>query len=388
MSNHQFLERKPISGGVTGKTRPDVLFLLHLPPPVHGSSIVGQAVRESELVNQTFNCRFINLLASRTVGDSGKLNFAKLFSFASQFFRLSRELLTRQPDLCYFALTTTGFAFFRDAILCALIKLARVPVVFHLHNKGVAGKSANRLYQRFYHFVFSNARVILLSEHLYSDVARFVPEEFVHVCSNGIPDTANNRPHSISEDANVNILFLSNLVTSKGPVDLVAACALLRDRGLKFNCTFVGAEGDISQQEFTEEINRHELGHQVQYVGPKFGQEKQEYFRAADIFAFPTYFECFPLVALEAMSYSLPIVSCPEGGIPDQVVDGVTGFLVKQRDVNLLADRLETLIRDKPLRAQMGVAGRDRYVAMFTDGAFESRFVAILQALSLSKTKS
>jgi glycosyltransferase involved in cell wall biosynthesis len=81
------------------------------------------------------------------------------------------------------------------------------------------------------------------------------------------------------------------------------------------------------------------------------------------------------------MSYFLPIVSCPEGGIPDQVDESVSGFLVPQRDVERLADRLEQLIKDEPLRTRMGIAGRERYVAKFTDHAFEARLVAILQSV-------
>ena len=46
-----------------------ILFLLHLPPPVHGSSMVGKWINESELVNGSFDCRYINLLASKSVNE-------------------------------------------------------------------------------------------------------------------------------------------------------------------------------------------------------------------------------------------------------------------------------------------------------------------------------
>ena len=44
----------------------NILFLLHVPPPVHGSSMVGKAIADSELINSTFRCRYLNLLMSRT----------------------------------------------------------------------------------------------------------------------------------------------------------------------------------------------------------------------------------------------------------------------------------------------------------------------------------
>ena len=69
----------------------------------------------------------------------------------------------------------------------------------------------------------------------------------------------------------------------------------------------------------------------VKVSGPKYGEEKFREFQRADIFVFPTYYEVFGLVILEAMQYSLPVVSTFEGAIPDIVVENETGFLVEHR---------------------------------------------------------
>ena len=60
------------------------------------------------------------------------------------------------------------------------------------------------------------------------------------------------------------------------------------------------------------------------------------------------------------MQFSLPVVSTFEGGIPDIVENGKTGFLVKQEDVEALAEKLEILINNPRLREQMGQHGRKR----------------------------
>jgi glycosyltransferase involved in cell wall biosynthesis len=78
------------------------------------------------------------------------------------------------------------------------------------------------------------------------------------------------------------------------------------------------------------------------------------------------------------MQFSLPIVSTFEGGIPDVVENGVTGFLVPQKDVEALADKLEILIKSPELRKQMGAAGRKKYEEEFTLERFEGRMVEIL----------
>jgi glycosyltransferase involved in cell wall biosynthesis len=79
------------------------------------------------------------------------------------------------------------------------------------------------------------------------------------------------------------------------------------------------------------------------------------------------------------MSYGLPVIATPEGGIPAMVQEGVTGYLVPHGNVAVLADALETLIRNPELCASMGENGRKRYLECFTLERFEQGLCNILQ---------
>jgi glycosyltransferase involved in cell wall biosynthesis len=79
-----------------------------------------------------------------------------------------------------------------------------------------------------------------------------------------------------------------------------------------------------------------------------------EYYRAADVYAHPAKAETFPTVILEAMACGTPVVASAVGGIPEQVRDGETGFLVAQGDDAMLAERLATLERELDLARTMG----------------------------------
>jgi len=106
-------------------------------------------------------------------------------------------------------------------------------------------------------------------------------------------------------------------------------------------------------------------------------------FSKTDIFAFPTYYhnETFGWVNLEAMQYSIPVISTFEGGIPDVIDDGNTGFLVPQKNALALAGRLELLINNSTLRLKMGEAGRIEYEKEFTLDVFERNMEGILKEL-------
>ena len=359
-----------------------ILFLLHQPPPVHGSSIIGRNILQSKKINQKFSCQYINLLASKNIEETGNFKFSKILHTFKLNFLLLHQLLKGKPQLCYIALTVTGYAFFRDFFLIVLLRLFKVKTVYHLHNKGVVKKQEKKTYKLLYSYIFKNTDVILLSEILYEDIKSFVPFSKVHICPNGIEDTLlKNNNHT--ENKKTKLLFLSNLIESKGVFVLLEACYLLKNKGLEFHCEFVGKEADVSKNIFEKKVIDLSLQDYVRYAGAKYEKKKEEVLSQTDIFVFPTFYEyeCFPLVLLEAMSYALPVISTYEGGIPDIINNEKTGFLVPQRNIEILAEKLEILIKDADLRKTMGKAGRKKFEKEFTMLIFEKNILQILNSL-------
>jgi glycosyltransferase involved in cell wall biosynthesis len=231
--------------------------------------------------------------------------------------------------------------------------------------------------------VFKNADVILLSKYLYLDIQKYMPENRVHYCPNGIPEEVTSSRCQLMDQVpiakeKIEILFLSNLIESKGVFVLLEACKILLNKHLNFHCTFIGGIGDVSEQRFWHKVQKMSLEYCVTYAGKKYNASKESELAASDIFAFPTHNECFPLVLLEAMQHNLPVVSTFEGGILDIVENGVTGFLVPQKDAQALAGKLELLIQNKKLREDMGRKGRLRYEQNFTSKHFEVNLSTIL----------
>jgi glycosyltransferase involved in cell wall biosynthesis len=356
-----------------------IIFVLHLPPPIHGSSIVGESIKNSTIINGTFESSYMNLLVSRVMNETGKTSSMKILRFAGVWFSLLAEIVKKKPELCYLALTASGAAFYKDVFLVALLRLFKIKRVYHLHNQGVSKNETNRIHRFFYRFVFSDAEVILLSKQLYKDVETFVPESRVHLCANGIAGVPLKFERTSLKGKPVKVLFLSNLMESKGVFVLLDACSILQQRGIEFECDLVGAEGDLNALQFSEKVAEKQLSDIVRYLGKKYGKEKHDVFAGADIFIHPTLNDCFPLVLLEAMQYSLPIVSTFEGGIPDIVDDRATGFLVPQNNAEALADKLEMLIKDSGLRQKMGNAGRQKFEEKFTLEIFEHKLNDILK---------
>jgi len=359
-----------------------ILFLLHIPPPTHGSSMVGLEIKSNFLINQAFDCRYINLLVNQGINQSGKIGFLKALKFLNTIFHLASEIIIERPNVCYLALTTTGIGLYKDAVLVVLLRLFHIDRVYHLHNKGIRQNSNSRVTNLIYQYIFKNCNTILLSSLLYYDIEPYVPISKVHICPNGIVDRI-VKPTSLKvrNKKEVTILFLSNLIESKGVYVLLEACKLLIDKQNIFVCYFAGSIGNVNEKDFYFKVRQLGLENKVKYIGELYGNEKEQELENADIFVHPTFNDCFPLVLLEAMQKSLPIVSTYEGGIPQIVENGISGFLVPQHNIESLADKLELLISNPSLRIKMGKAGRLKYEQEFTINVFETKIVDILDKI-------
>ena len=347
---------------------------------MHGASLVGEAIRGSTRVNEMFDCRYINLSTSESIADIGRWSLRKLRTMTSLRRRVRRALSEFRPDWVYMTPAARGLGFKKDYLLARMIKRRGFKLVVHFHNKGVASAS-DPLSRLLYRDFFRGVSVIQLSRTLYPDIREYVAPEQVYVCPNGIMDTAAS--FALRRDNPVcHILYLSHLQVAKGILDLLDACRILREAGGRFVLDIAGGpSGEISPERLSDEISSRGLTDVCNCLGWVDGPSKEQAFRQADIFVFPTQYEAFGLVALEAMMYRLPVVATDEGSLREIVADGESGLIVPRCDASALAEALGRLLSDAPLRERMGAAGRARFEQSFTEEAFLQRFVEILRQL-------
>ncbi len=365
--------------------RTRILFIGTLPPPIHGSAVVSQQIKDSKLINNAFLCDWVNLGTSRRMDEIGKRSLAKPFRFIGSWLRTLCLLMTHRYALCYLAITCHGIGFLKDAPFVLLCKLFRRKIIIHQHNKGMSKDLDRWPYRWLLPLCYKDAKVILLSWHLYPDIEKVVPKENVMICPNGIKfQEFKNSNGPTSKDSEVvnevpKLLFLSNLIESKGVIVLLDALKLLADKGYSFQCDFVGGETkEIDAKRFAEEVDKRQLNRLVVYKGRKFGEEKDEAFEKSDIFVFPSMEDCFPLVLLEAMEHRLPIVTTTEGAIPDEVTDGENGLISERNNHESLAVSIRHLLDSPELCKKMGEEGYQKLRKYFIEEVFEHTMHDIL----------
>jgi len=362
------------------KQKKRILLLVPLPPPVHGSSLVSQMIQESSIINHHYKTDYINISTSRKINEIGKFGIVSLvrktYYLCYALLKTLTKLLFNRYDLCYLAITCHGLGFIKDSIFVFLCKLFRRSIIIHQHNKGMKNDMNKPIYKWLIPAIYKEVKVILLSKKLYPDIAEIVKESDVIVCPNGITETRNDNEIIERNHTCPTILFLSNLLPEKGVYTLLDSLQIIHNIGYDFQCYFAGNESkDISRMKIELEINNRDLSNNVKYLGPKYGDEKALLFKESDIFTFPSNYvnEAFSLVLLEAMQYSLPIITTGIGGLTDIVEDKKNGFIVNTNDPIQLSDAIIKLINNPELRIKMGNEGYIKFKNHFTIKKFEER---------------
>lgn len=181
------------------------------------------------------------------------------------------------------------------------------------------------------------------------------------------------------------LLTVARLVEKKGVAYAVQAVARLVGEGK--HISYVIAGDGVLRPEIERSIGELGLSTHVRILGWVDEEQVARLMREAHVLVAPSVTaadgdqEGIPTVLKEAIATGLPVVSTQHSGIPELVEDGVSGFLVAERDVDALADRLAHLIDHPELWAAMGRAGRMKVERKFDLGRLNDRLVELYRRL-------
>lgn len=159
------------------------------------------------------------------------------------------------------------------------------------------------------------------------------------------------------------VTTLSVLREGKGHKKLIQSIPTVIDKNK--NTIFLIVGGGPLETELKELCNEHKISENVLFTGMR--QDTNELLDVSDIFVHPAEDDPLPTVVLEAMTMRLPVIAMDSGGVPEMVIDGETGLLVKKPyDYNDLSNLINKLIENPKLSNGMGKSGRNRIENNFT----------------------
>jgi colanic acid/amylovoran biosynthesis glycosyltransferase len=286
-------------------------------------------------------------------------------SFARNLQHAERQLVPTldrvQPDVVYVDFGTVA-VFVRAA--CVRLK---IPFVVHFHGADVTSALNNAAYRTALHRMFTDAAALIVaSQHIRQLlILEGAPAAKIQVIRLGI-DVEGLTPISWQERCSLPpaIVFVGRFTPKKHPVALIEALALVRQQLPDVRLTLIGDGSEMVR--VVDRIARLQLQPAVELCGalPRHKAlpivARHWVYAQHSVTAPSGDREGFGISLAEAAALELPIVSTWHNGIPEQVSDGETGFLVREMDYELMAERIVTLLRDPDLAARMGRAGRER----------------------------
>jgi glycosyltransferase involved in cell wall biosynthesis len=250
---------------------------------------------------------------------------------------------------------STGTAVLRKYIFYSIARLIRKKIVIHFHafssESTLFGKYKNIYLEMFTH----SDRVIVLSPYWKHELVRAYPTNSLQtevVFNPSVGVSVNGNTYSEKKKY---ILFAGTVNKRKGYVDLITAFSVVVKNHPQWRLIFAG-NGDIDRGvALADELH---IRQHVTFRGWISGREKEKLFRESSIFCLPSYHEGFPMAILDAMSFGLPIITTPVGGIMDVFTNRENALIIDPGHIEALSTAITLLIEDEVLRNKLMLSSK------------------------------
>ncbi|UYI47314.1 glycosyltransferase family 4 protein [Vibrio natriegens] len=308
-----------------------------LPDPITGQSIAF----EKYVKNSDFKPKVFDTSAPFGRGDTYKL-LSRLVVLWSYFI----FLIKNEVQVLYITTSRTGFGFFSDAAFILLFKyICKGKVINHLHGADFLLFRCGNRFKYIIDFVYKKIDCsIVLTNGMareyqpYGNMNIKVVQNFSEI---NLPIEIIDSKFIKGSNRKLEVLYMSNILYSKGVFELLDASESLIKSGFDFKIVFCGdfaADDFKSKSDIKNEfISRIEKLDFVDFLGPVKGIEKRKIFEQANIFCLPTFYktEAQPISIFEAMGAGCVVVTTRHNFLTDYLNDDMVVFSEPRDSISL-----------------------------------------------------
>ena len=354
-----------------------VLFFGPMPPPFHGQSIAF-----SEYYTSAKGQNKILIDTNLT----GATIFNKVLLTIMYFLKIPALILFKKPTVIYFTCSRSVLGSFKDVWLIFLSILTSTPIVCHLHGADFKEfyQPLSLPYKSIVGFLYKRlTSVIVLTPGMIEQFEMF-PGMNIHTVSNfyntsdiSIREKPKNKPGSL------NFLYLSNIMETKGIIDLLDAFDEVVSTYPKAKLLIAGgfvSDIKLSKSKMRKKFfQRLSVEKNIEYFGIVSGVEKKELLFRANVLVLPSYYasEAVPLCIIEGMASGCAILTTKHNYLPD-IVNSKIGELVNPQSVNELASSMNGFIEDNEKVTAMGNYNKELAKNIYSKKTYVKAIDAIL----------
>ena len=307
----------------------------------------------------------------------------------SGFFKCIKICRKFRPDVIH-----AHWPFPHAYIALGAAKLFRIPLVLNFHGAELLLIRKKKWVKPLLKFAIGQAQAVFANSSFTAGKIKALRNVDVEWSPYGTTLESGNAsgdeiaPHPIN--GKFKILFVGRHIERKGICYLIEAAKYLpRDQ---FEIRIVGI-GDLTDKLKTQatEVSMTPDAAEIIFTGKLSPEELANEYKTANVFTLPAIVdskgdtEGLGVVLIEAMELGLPVVASNVGGIPDVVVDGVSGILVPEKDPQALANAYTRLATDPELLKQLLAGAQKRIAECFTWSKIVERQIAVYEKIKNKK---
>lgn len=280
-------------------------------------------------------------------------------------FRLRRRLRSGSFDLLHLNTSFEARALLRDAVTLAVLGRQRPRIFIKFHGSDANLFRTNRpLLRMLVHRLLSRADGIgvLSTEEKQNFTGAGWDEKKIFVVKNVVERTFPARTVNFNSQNRLpeglpTLLFIARFIPAKGLLDVIRACAMLRDQGMRFALLCVG---DGSARAAAEaETEKFDLAEHIRFLGLVPEYQTAEFYANSTMLVLPTYhIEGFPMSVFYAVAAGIPIITTRIRGAADYLDEPANCLWVEPRNPGMLAEKIALLLNNSEARSAMGEANR------------------------------
>ncbi len=368
-----------------------------LPPPSVGDSLAFQmlveGVREYGIPHTV-----INISMGKVRKRDGSFSSDRLAALTGPFLAALSFLFKRKRSL-YLTIAQSWNGFLRDAVFILCAWLGGYRIILHLHggNYDEMVKQQSPWRRRLIRFVLTRAtKIVVLGEAL-KGMFSFLGdcEDKVVVVHNGLPVPEiqiAGKPKNLDPEKPVRLLYLSNMIESKGYLDVLNAVKILvQEFKLNVDCHFCGQfligadnvryrDAADAEQDFIDRTKRLGLVRNVKWLGVVSGVGKADELRAAHMLVLPTRYnnEGQPLCIVEAMAAGCVPLSTNYRTIPEMLDFGRAGVFVQSNAPQSIAEAVDDMVRHPAKFSELSEAAISHYRKLFSREVHWKKMISLI----------
>ena len=290
---------------------------------------------------------------------------SKIWIYIGILVKLSLKLIQKKY-VVYHTISQSKEGFFRDFPIVILSKICGSKIVLHIHGGNYDNfyKSQNTTIQKLILKMLASANTIIVLSDGLKKMLDFAPtlKSKIKVIPNGLAWSMNDKYQTIKRlpsdsQTPIKVLFLSNLIESKGYWSVLEAIEILVNRfKINIQADFCGEfihyddairfkNASDAERHFFDFISKHQLTNHVKYHGIIEEETKKELLKNAHFFILPTQYknEGQPISIIEAMAYSCVVLTTNYRGISEMIQPNESGIFVEYNDSNSIVEQVKKL---------------------------------------------